>query len=208
MKWHIHRVSRYVRICQIGSLWGSLYEWHREFARTVLEHPDVPMHLKSDDVIIIQSENNLKRTQILPRSSLRFFCLPSRSTPIPSPTILLYFIHSASCLLLPALVRKVQTGQKAMFRPQVLGPQNRAEERHVGTITLTGHCSATSFCKMTHWYASSTTRYMSLWTSCHPKISPFAAASHSKKDSMAQHNTHIIAHYPLEESPGRNQQTL
>lgn len=136
MKWHIHRVSRYVRICQIGSLWGSLYEWHREFARTVLEHPDVPMHLKSDDVIIIQSENNLKRTQILPRSSLRFFCLPSRSTPIPSPTILLYFIHSASCLLLPALVRKVQTGQKAMLRPQVLGPQNRAEERHVGTITV------------------------------------------------------------------------
>jgi hypothetical protein len=142
MKWHIHSVSRYVRICQIGSLWGSLYEWHREFARTVLEHPDVPMHLKSDDVIIIQSENNLKRTQMLPRSSLRFFCLPSRSTPIPSPTISLYFIHSASCLLLPALVRKVQTGQKAMFRPQVLGPQNRAEERHVGTITVVQRPSA------------------------------------------------------------------
>ena len=79
---------------------------------------------------------------MLPRSSLRFFCLPSRSTPIPSPTISLYFIHSASCLLLPALVRKVQTGQKAMFRPQVLGPQNRAEERHVGTITVVQRPSA------------------------------------------------------------------
>ena len=50
-----------VKICQIGiGLWGSLYEWHRAFARTVLEHPDVPMHLKSDDVMIIHRENSLK----------------------------------------------------------------------------------------------------------------------------------------------------
>ena len=31
---------------------------------------------------------------------------------------------------------------------------------------------------------------------------------HMPKDSMVQHNTHTIAHYTLEESPGRNQQTL